>query len=90
MKNNLENIPACLRVIARKIEKGEFSADVGLLTIRKKGVSRPTVFGFGAKVEPVRECGRAALEVLRLSGELVPLTKAQVNEAITALEGVGK
>ena len=69
MKSNLENIPACLRVIARKIEKGEISADVGLLTLRKKGAARPTVFGFGAvgKIEPVRECGRAALEVLRLT-----------------------
>jgi hypothetical protein len=69
MKNNLENIPACLRVIARQIEKGEIEADVGLLTLRKKGVARPVVFGFGpvGKIEPVRECGRAALEVLRLS-----------------------
>jgi hypothetical protein len=66
MKSNLENIPACLRVIARQIEKGEIAADTGLLTLRKKGAARPTVFGFGAKVEPVRECGRAALEVLRL------------------------
>ena len=84
--NNLENIPACLRVIARQIEKGEIEADVGLLTLRKKGASRPTVFGFGAKVEPVRECGRAALEVMRLSGELVPLTKEQQAKAMTALE----
>jgi hypothetical protein len=66
MKSNLENIPACLRIIARQIEKGEIAADVGLLTLRKRGVARPTVFGFGGKVEPVRECGRAALEVLRL------------------------
>jgi hypothetical protein len=69
VKHNLENIPACLRVIARQIEKGEIAADVGLLTLRKRGASRPTVFGFGpvGKIEPVRECGRAALEVLRLS-----------------------
>lgn len=80
MVNNLENIPACLRVIARKIEKGEIEADVGLLTLRKKGVMRPVVFGFGAKVEPVRECGRAALEVLRLSGDLVPVSKEQVRK----------
>jgi hypothetical protein len=66
MANNLENIPACLRVIARQIERGEIHADTGLLTLRKKGVARPVVFGFGKKVEPVRECGRAALEVLRL------------------------
>lgn len=69
MVNNLENIPACLRVIARQIEKGEIAADVGLLTLRKRGSARPTVFGFGpvGKIEPVRECGRAALEVLRLT-----------------------
>lgn len=65
-RNNLDNIPACLRIIARQIEKGEIEADVGLLTLRKKGVTRPNVFGFGPKVEPVRECGRAVLEVLRL------------------------
>lgn len=72
MKSNLDNIPACLRIIARQIERGEIAADVGLLTLRKKGASRPTVFGFGApgKIEPVRECGRAALEVLRLSTDV--------------------
>jgi hypothetical protein len=68
MRNNLENIPACLRIIARQIEKGEIEADVGLLTLRKKGASRPVVFGFGAKIEPGRECDRAAAEVARLSG----------------------
>lgn len=89
MKNNLENIPAALRVIARKIEKGEIEADVGVLSLRKKGATRPVVFGFGpvGKIEPVRECGRAALEILRLSGELVPMSKAQVAEAIARLEG---
>ena len=86
MVNNLENIPACLRVIARKIEKGELEADVGLLTIRKKGSSRPVVFGFGKNVEPTRECGRAALEVMRISGELVPITKDQLQRATQAME----
>jgi hypothetical protein len=84
MKNNLENIPACLRVIARQIERGEIDADVGLLTLRKKGLSRPVVFGFGAKVEPVRECGRAALEVLRLSGVPAP-SRAETAKAVEAL-----
>ncbi len=85
MAYNLENIPACLRIIARQIEKGEIEADVGLLTLRKKGATRPNVFGFGAKVEPVRECGRAALEVLRLSG-VPPLGKAETAKAIAAME----
>ena len=90
MKSNLKNIPACLRVIARQIEKGQIDADVGILSVRKKGSSRPTVFGFGpvGKIEPVRECGRAALEVMRISGELVPVTKEQVAKAQEALEEV--
>lgn len=84
MKNNLENIPACLRVIARQIEKGEIEADTGLLTLRKRGSTRPTVFGFGIKCEPVRECGRAALEVMRLSDDGEPaerITAAMVRRA---------
>lgn len=84
MKNNLENIPACLRVIARQIEKGEIEANVGLLTLRKKGASRPTVFGFGVKVDPVRECGRAALEVLRISG-VEPVSKEATAKAAAAM-----
>lgn len=66
---NLENIPACLRVIARQIEKGEIAADVGVLTLRKRGASRPTVFGFGpvGKVDPEKECTLAVAEVDRLS-----------------------
>jgi hypothetical protein len=67
MPYNLENIPACLRVIARQIEKGEIEADVGLLTVRKKGAARPTVFGFGAKIDVKGECDRAVQEVERLS-----------------------
>jgi hypothetical protein len=65
--NNLENIPACLRVIARQIEKGEIKADLGVMSLRKSGSSRPVVFGFGRKVNGVSECGRAALEIIRLS-----------------------
>lgn len=87
MKNNLENIPAALRVIARQIERGEIEADVGVLTLRKKGAARPAVFGFGpaGKTEPVRECGRAALELLRLSG--VPsVDKDKADKAIAAME----
>lgn len=69
MVNNLENIPACLRVIARQIEKGEITADVGVLTLRKLGRKRPVVFGFGAaaKLKPVHECELAALEITRLT-----------------------
>jgi hypothetical protein len=69
MKSNLENIPAALRVIARQIEKGEIDADIGVLTLRMRGVTRPVVFGFGPaeKFDPVRECKRAALELRRLS-----------------------
>lgn len=86
MVNNLENIPACLRVIARQIEKGEIAADVGVLTLRKRGVRRPVVFGFGAsaKLDPVAECGRAAVEILRLGGTPEP-TKEQTAKAIKAL-----
>lgn len=85
MAYNLENIPACLRIIARQIEKGEITADIGLLTLRKKGVSRPVVFGFGAKIEPVRECGRAAVELLRLAGTPPP-SKEETAKAIAAIE----
>lgn len=69
MVNNLENIPACLRVIARQIEKGEIAADVGVLTLRKKGAARPTVFGFGppGKLNVEGECSKAVAEVLRLT-----------------------
>jgi hypothetical protein len=86
MKSNLENIPACLRVIARQIEKGEIEADVGILSLRKKGSARPSVYGFGAvgKVHPVAECGRAAVEVLRLQG-VAPATREQTQKAIEAL-----
>jgi hypothetical protein len=67
--NNLENIPACLRVIARQIEKGEIEANVGVLTVRKKGAIRPTVFGFGpaGKLDPEDECWKAIREVRRLT-----------------------
>jgi hypothetical protein len=85
MKSNLESIPACLRVIARQIEKGEIEANTGLLTLRKKGAARPVVFGFGAKCEPVRECGRAALEVLRLSG-VPPVSKEKADKALKAMD----
>lgn len=69
MVNNLENIPACLRVIARQIEKGEIAADVGVLTLRKRGASRPTVFGFGPgdKLDPHMEFAKAAAEIDRLA-----------------------
>lgn len=87
MAYNLENVPACLRIIARQIEKGEIEADIGLLTLRKKGSSRPVVFGFGAKIDPVSECGRAAVEVLRLSG-VPPASKAEAVKAIAALKKI--
>lgn len=68
--NNLENIPACLRVIARQIEKGEIGADFGVLTLRKRGVSRPSVFGFGPEgsLDPHAEMDRASKELNRLAG----------------------
>ncbi len=88
MKSNLENIPAALRVIARQIEKGELPTDFGLLTLRKKGATRPVVFGFGpvGKIEPVRECGRAALELLRLSGQRADISPEKTDKAIKAME----
>jgi hypothetical protein len=69
MVNNLENIPACLRVIARQIEKGEIEANVGVLTLRKSGATRPTVFGFGpsGKLDPEHECAKAVAELQRLA-----------------------
>ncbi len=84
--NNLENIPRMLRIIARQIEKGEVPGDVGVLTLRKKGVRRPKVFGFGAagKWDHASECGRAAVELLRLSGTPEP-TKEQTRQAVEAL-----
>lgn len=74
MKNNLKNIPAMLRVIAREIERGNVDADVGVLTLRKKGSARPTVYGFGLAEKSLvrdwtRECERAAAEIVRLSEE---------------------
>jgi hypothetical protein len=89
MKHNLENIPACLRVIARQIEKGEIEADLGVLSLRKKGSRIPAVFGFGApgKIDHVAECGRAAVEILRLAG-VKPCSRAQTEEAIAALERI--
>jgi len=60
MVNNLENIPACLRVIARQIEKGEIDARIGFLTLRGKG--SPTIFGFGKSVNPKVECDKALVE----------------------------
>ena len=87
--NNLENIPRMLRIIARQIERGEVPGDVGVLTVRKKGAKRPVVFGFGAegKWDHVSECGRAAVEILRLSGVPEP-TKDQTAQAIAALEKI--
>lgn len=89
MANNLENIPRMLRIIARQIEKGEHPGDVGVLTLRKRGVRRPVVFGFGAagKVDAVAECGRAAVEILRLSGTPEP-TREQTARAIEAIESI--
>ena len=87
MANNLENIPRMLRIIARQIEKGEHPGDVGVLTLRKKGVRRPVVFGFGAECNGVAECGRAAMEILRLSGTPEP-TKEQTQKAIPALNQI--
>jgi uncharacterized ParB-like nuclease family protein len=89
MKSNLENIPAALRVIARQIERGEIAADVGVLTLRKKGSGRPAVFGFGAadKLNPVSECGRAAVEILRLQG-VPPASREQTDKAIKALNKI--
>jgi hypothetical protein len=89
MKNNLENIPAMLRVIAREIEKGNVAADIGVLSLRKKGSAYPTVYGFGpvGKIDPVAECGRAAVEILRLAG--VPRqSRETVNEVIDAIEKI--
>lgn len=87
MKHNLTNIPACLRIIARQIQKGEIEADVGVLSLRKKGSKYPAVFGFGepGKVDHVSECGRAAVEILRLAGT-PPATKEQVRQTIEALD----
>lgn len=82
--NNLENIPRMLRIIARQIEKGEHPGDIGVLSLRKKGVRRPVVFGFGLKANHVSECGRAAGEILRLSGIPEP-TKEQTQKAMVAL-----
>jgi hypothetical protein len=67
MVNNLENIPALLRIIARQVESGEIAADVGVLTLRKSGAARPKVFGFGAvgKLNPEQELVRASAELLR-------------------------
>lgn len=65
MVNNLENIPACLRVIARQIEKGEIDARVGFLTLRDKG--SPTIFGFGKSVNPKLECEKALIEFDKLA-----------------------
>ena len=84
MANNLDNIPRMLRIIARQIEKGEHPGDVGVLMLRKKGVRRPVVFGFGTECNGVAECGRAAVEILRLSGTPEP-TKEQTNAAVRAL-----
>lgn len=58
-----------LRIIARKIEQGEFPGDLGVLSLRKSGVARPIVFGFGAegKHDHIKECARAADEIQRLS-----------------------
>jgi hypothetical protein len=90
--NNLENIPACLRVIARQIEKGEIEADLGVLSLRKKGVARPVVFGFGPGrlLDPVSECGRAVGEYLRLtSTEPLPkITKEMTLRACEALSNI--
>lgn len=71
MVNNLENIPALLRIIAREIESGKIDADVGVLTLRKSGAARPKVFGFGAvgKLDPDREIARASAELLRCADE---------------------
>lgn len=56
MVNNLENIPACLRVIARQIESGEILANVGVLTLRQAGpFNEPVVFGFGKELDPFLE-----------------------------------
>lgn len=63
---NLDKPAACLRVIARQIEKGEIEADVGFLTLRKKGSKRPAVFGFGEKIDPHKETEIALSEVERL------------------------
>ena len=87
MKSNLENIPRMLRIIARQIEKGEHPGDIGVLTLRKKGVRRPVVFGFGKEVNGVAECGRAAVEILRLAGTPEP-TKEQTQRACDALAGI--
>lgn len=87
MKSNLENIPRMLRIIARQIEKGEHPGDIGVLSLRKKGVRRPVVFGFGTKADHVSECGRAAVEILRLAGTPEP-TKEQTQRACDALAGI--
>ena len=84
MANNLENIPRMLRIIARQIEKGEIPGDTGVLSLRKKGVRRPVVFGFGKECNGVAECGRAAVEILRLSGTPEP-TREQTRQACEAL-----
>lgn len=90
MKNPMENIPAMLRVIARQIENGSIEANVGVLSLRKKGVKRPKVFGFGApgKWDHVSECGRAAVEILRLTEGVPESTKEQTRRAIEALSKI--
>lgn len=90
MKHNLANIPACLRIIARQIEKGEIvAADVGVLSLRKKGSKYPLVFGFGepGKWDHVAECGRAAVEILRLAG-VEPANREQVQKVIAAIDAI--
>lgn len=86
-ERDLADIPLLLRRIAEQIDNGELRANVGLLSLRATGQRRPTVFGFGKKVDGVSECGRAAEEILRLQG-VPPASKDQVNQAIKALNAI--
>ena len=84
---DLADIPLLLRRIAEQVESGQLRAGVGVLSLRAVGQRRPVVFGFGSKVNAVSECGRAAEEILRLSG-VPPATKEQAAEAIKALAAI--
>lgn len=66
---DLGDIPLLLRRIAGQVEGGSLKADIGVLTLRAKGQSRPMVFGFGLSIkDPEGELDRAKAELIRLAG----------------------